>query len=355
VTKILSYIEEKGGRPGDRLPSERDFARELDVGRLTVNKALACLITEGHLRREGYKLFVAAGGAKKTRATTIGVLCPHPLRRKQRTSQHNLVEAAHDACAAVGVQFTPVLSMDGSQQHAQLREMLYSEPDGIVMWPHFNQSFDDLLQSPAAQDIPIVVNDAQWEGADFVGVDNFSGIQSVLTHLAGLGHREVAYITHSIHSRNLEERREAYLYGASRRFSKTSCRRVWTLPGDDEEGLPEIFEKNILPDAKLTAICCSHDFVALDIIRLCLKNGIDVPERISVSGFDGIEAGETCLRPLTTANQDFYQIGAIAVDLLLRRIHMKQLNLPYEPAQIRLAPRLVLRDSTARVRAEKPR
>lgn len=351
VAKIRSYIEDNGLRIGDRLPSERDFSLELGVGRLTINKALACLIAEGRLRREGYKLYVTTPMVMENKPMTVGVLCPHPLRRKQRTSQHNLVEAAHDACAAAGVRFTPVLSMDGEQQHAQFKEMLRSAPDGIVIWPHFNQSFEDLLQSRAAKNIPMVVNDIEWKGADFVGVDNFAGIQSVLAHLAGLGHKETAYITHSIHSRNLEERRESYLYGASRHFSKASCRRVWTLPGDDEEGLMEIVEEKILRDKQLTAICCSHDYVAMEVIRLCLKSGIDVPEQISVSGFDGIEAGETCLRPLTTVTQDFYQIGAIALDLLIRRIHLKQLKLSYEPAQIRLTPRLIIRESTERMRA----
>jgi DNA-binding FadR family transcriptional regulator len=54
--------------PGDRLPSERDLARRLEVGRASVREAIASLQVAGMVEtRPGSGSFVAAGAAGRTR------------------------------------------------------------------------------------------------------------------------------------------------------------------------------------------------------------------------------------------------------------------------------------------------
>jgi DNA-binding FadR family transcriptional regulator len=54
--------------PGDRLPSERDLARRLEVGRASVREAIAALQVAGMIEtRPGSGSFVAAGAAARTR------------------------------------------------------------------------------------------------------------------------------------------------------------------------------------------------------------------------------------------------------------------------------------------------
>ena len=45
IMGILGYLQERRLQPGDRLPSERDFAERLGVGRNAVREALATLVT----------------------------------------------------------------------------------------------------------------------------------------------------------------------------------------------------------------------------------------------------------------------------------------------------------------------
>ena len=45
ITGILRYLQERSLQPGDRLPSERDLAERLGVGRNAVREALATLVT----------------------------------------------------------------------------------------------------------------------------------------------------------------------------------------------------------------------------------------------------------------------------------------------------------------------
>jgi DNA-binding FadR family transcriptional regulator len=61
----------RGGRlaPGDRLPSERDLARRLEVGRASVREAIAALQVAGMVQtRPGSGSFVAAGAAERPSA-----------------------------------------------------------------------------------------------------------------------------------------------------------------------------------------------------------------------------------------------------------------------------------------------
>ena len=45
IAGILAYLRDRRLQPGDRLPSERDLAERLGVGRNAVREALATLVT----------------------------------------------------------------------------------------------------------------------------------------------------------------------------------------------------------------------------------------------------------------------------------------------------------------------
>lgn len=73
-------------------------------------------------------------------------------------------------------------------------------------------------------------------------------------------------------------------------------------------------------DNNITAVACCNDELAIGFIDYCTDNDIDVPENISVAGFgDGSIA--SIYRPnLTTMAIPYYDIGAIAVRALIKRI-----------------------------------
>ena len=67
----------------------------------------------------------------------------------------------------------------------------------------------------------------------------------------------------------------------------------------------------------VTAVCAINDGVAISVMR-CLKlMGLEVPEDISVTGFDDIRVKNLTEKPLTTVRQDMYQIGSNAANIML--------------------------------------
>jgi LacI family transcriptional regulator len=75
---------------------------------------------------------------------------------------------------------------------------------------------------------------------------------------------------------------------------------------------------------------------------LRLKN-IHVPQDISVLGFDDISQASTVSPALTTVNHPMYEMGKVAVEVLLEQI--KTPGLP--PKQVQLETRLIIRESCA--------
>jgi DNA-binding LacI/PurR family transcriptional regulator len=94
-----------------------------------------------------------------------------------------------------------------------------------------------------------------------------------------------------------------------------------------------------------TALFCYNDRLAGMAIKCLRRMGLRVPEDVSVVGFDDAPYAELLDPPLTTAQQPFDQLGALAAQLLEER-----LSAPPEPPTVLVLPcRLVVRASTASV------
>ncbi|MBT0724850.1 LacI family DNA-binding transcriptional regulator [Rosenbergiella sp. S61] len=73
-----------------------------------------------------------------------------------------------------------------------------------------------------------------------------------------------------------------------------------------------------VPD--LDAIFCTNDDLAIGVLRACQAAGIDIPERIAIVGFHGLEIGQITTPRLTSITTPRYEVGKQATELLLQRI-----------------------------------
>lgn len=71
VSDIVSLIKQRGYEPGDRVPSEREFAERMNVGRAQVREAMSTLESMRYIeRRRGSGVFLC----KETDATSLDAL-----------------------------------------------------------------------------------------------------------------------------------------------------------------------------------------------------------------------------------------------------------------------------------------
>ncbi len=71
---------------------------------------------------------------------------------------------------------------------------------------------------------------------------------------------------------------------------------------------------------KITAIFACNDLMAVGAINACKRLGLNVPEDISVIGFDNIELSKIVEPKLTTVDQNMSLLGENAAELLLEKI-----------------------------------
>ncbi|WP_269586066.1 LacI family DNA-binding transcriptional regulator [Roseibium sp. Sym1] len=95
------------------------------------------------------------------------------------------------------------------------------------------------------------------------------------------------------------------------------------------------------------AIFCANDLMALGCYDALKERGLRVPEDIAIIGFDNREISKNMHPPLSTLVLPHYEMGEIALELLLDSANGVQAG----PAQIKVECPLVERNSVARVAA----
>jgi len=175
-----------------------------------------------------------------------------------------------------------------------------------------------------------------------VDTDNGAGMRMIMDHLAGLGHRRIAFVCGRMQEINAQERFAAY-----RRFLKAHrfpCEERLVFQGDwSLESGYDAFSA-LFSGPRPTAIVFSNDQMALGGIKAAHDRGVSLPGEVSITGYDDIKYASFSSPSLTTIRQPTNEIARIAVELVLERIPRRT---PFK--RIVLEPKLIVRSSTLRL------
>ncbi len=174
-----------------------------------------------------------------------------------------------------------------------------------------------------------------------IRTDDYSGGAQLIQHILELGHRQIGIISvderlnFSIHHR-LRGMRDA-----AQRYDITYD-ALPTVLGDFSVSSGAEAAKTLLqthPD--LTALICLNDRMAMGAIQHIRSLGKQVPDDISVIGYDDIPAAASFAPPLTTIDNQAPLLGQMAANLLFDLLDGKNVESGVIPTQ------LVMRASTA--------
>lgn len=199
-----------------------------------------------------------------------------------------------------------------------------------------------LIDELVSAGIPCVFYDvgSARENITNIKVDYRSGIRRLVTHLHSLGHRRLAFIGHHSSLGPTSERETAFVESVSSLQPAVEWRTTADHDGLDggRRAACHLLDAGFHP----TAIVCVNDFTAVGVLHELRRRGLRVPHDVSVTGFDNIQLSEYCDPPLTTCDIPREEIGRLAFAALA-----PGLDLPAPEHEILLAPRLVVRGSTA--------
>lgn len=143
----------------------------------------------------------------------------------------------------------------------------------------------------------------------YVGTDSFEGIDSAIDHLAALGHKRIAFFNGSPNSMVSDQRLQAYidsLASHSLEYNDKLTAYSYYVVENAKYHVPVFLAEGA------TAILCSNDYLASGVIAECKLRGLQVPEDISVIGFDDLPVSTEIDPPLTTIRQDRIELGKCA-------------------------------------------
>jgi len=224
-------------------------------------------------------------------------------------------------------------------------EMLRSKGvDGIIFTSAHIE--DPNIIALAHESFPIILvnrrtyNPLVKEKIDYVGIDNILGGFMAVEHLIKIGHRRIGIIGGSNESSVGHERVE----GGKRALKAYGIeeKEDYFLDGDflRESGYKgaKKFMSMLEPP---TAIFATNDYMALGAMHSILEEGLRIPEDIALIGFNNIEFSSLRGIELTTIGQKKYEMGFLAVKLLIENIERR--NLSSSPREILLKPELIIR------------
>lgn len=203
----------------------------------------------------------------------------------------------------------------------------------------------ELLELVRTSDVPIVVFGRpipELEGR-CVHLDNEAGGRLATEHLLAHGHRTVAHVAGPQAFPDARQRLLGYRIALERAGLPFDERLV--VEGDFREEGGQAATRRLLERAPdVEAIFVANDQMAAGAIRAVRDLGRDVPNDVSIVGFDDVLLARYLSPTLTTVRQPLYEMGRTAARIAVSLLHGK-----VEEVRTRFDPELVVRQSVARV------
>jgi LacI family transcriptional regulator len=329
----------------------KDVAAKADVHPSTVSRVLnpetrsmvSASVAERVSRianEMGYARSSLAYGLRTGRTQTVGVVIPDltnpmfpPIIRQ---IERKLAKQGYIAILA-----------DSDNKHenekAIVQSLMSRNVDGLILATAHR--LDSVVITCVEENIPLVLVNRTIDAHSVTAVinDDTHGIELAASHLAGLGHKSIAYIggpqdTSTGHDRFLAFKN---LKNAGHFESHTdlmlNCKAFTEAEG--HRGFLTLLKKN----RKFTAVVAANDLLALGCYDALIELGLRCPDDISVTGFNDMPFVDRLSPPLTSVHIPQDEIGNQAAELLLEKMRN-----PQSPIRtVNIQPELIVRGSTA--------
>lgn len=167
--------------------------------------------------------------------------------------------------------------------------------------------------------LPVVTIGARYEHFDFVDTDPEEGLYLMTRHVLSLGHRVVAFINGPASSQTSERKKRGVQHAMEEVGCTLSPQQTEQAPYSGLGGyhaMQRLWERGVRPTAVITAL----DVLAAGAIRFLQEKGLQVPDDVSVTGYEDGLLAEHMNPPLTTVHTQKEKMGQLASRILTHRI-----------------------------------
>ncbi len=332
----------------------KDIAKKLGIHPATVSRALnprtshlvnAATVTKVRKAAAAmdYVPNPMASGLRTSRSHTIGVVIPdltNPLFP-------GMVRGIQDTLSRAG--YTPLLvntDNDPDEEAHVVASLSARRVDGFIL---ATARRDHPLLADLSERYPIVLINRVSDSVQLpsVAADEQHGIRLAVEHLYGLGHRTIAHVAGPPWSSTGHERAQAFAR-TMRDHGLSTAKHVAAVDGWSIDSARDVALRLLSSDPSITAVVGANDQLALGTIAAARALKRRCPRDISIVGYNDMPFMDIVDPPLTTVRVPQNEIGSEAARLILSQL-VEDVVTPVK--QVRLTPELVIRGSTAPLRA----
>lgn len=307
MTDLLSVARLAGV---SRATAARAFAEPEKVRESTREKVYAASNTLGF--RPNY----VARQLRTQSTRIIGVMLPtlsNPVFSEQLQAMENLARQHGYSLMVATTDYHP------DRESVVLENMLRQRVDGLILTVA-NAQHSPCLDLLSREALPVVLAHNPDAPSPFVtvSVDNQRAMYQATRHLLDLGHQRIGMIAGPVQqSDRASLRYQGYWQAMSE--AGLSPLPLIEMPHHTRADI-DVLRPWIAAPSSLTALLCSNDLLAISAIGILQRSGFNVPQQLSVVGFDGIQLGEMLCPSLCTIEQPQQALGEAALTGLLALI-----------------------------------
>ncbi len=176
-----------------------------------------------------------------------------------------------------------------------------------------------------------------------VGFSHERAGEAAAEHLIAAGYSRIGFVGARMDPR-VRRRQEGFRAALRRHKLYSPEREITTRETTSVSRGRALLQEFLARDPTIDAVFCANDDLALGALFECKAQGLDVPGRIGIMGFNDLEMMAAAEPSMTSVRTRRYEMGRRAVEMVMDRLHgrgpeHKTLDLGFE---------LVARDSTAR-------
>jgi DNA-binding LacI/PurR family transcriptional regulator len=233
---------------------------------------------------------------------------------------------------------------DPDRMARSVNRMLERQVEGVAVIT--SEMGENFVAQMAERRIPMVFLDTARVAARVskIKVDYSQGIGEAVEHIVNLGHKRIAFISGPTQLRSAETRRTAFLK-CLHHYDVLPEKNYVQIGNHRIEGGEEAMERLLALPHRPTAVLTSNDLTAMGVLRAVYKAKLQVPDDISVVGFDDIEFSQSTQPALTTVRLSRKEVAETAFSALAKLITGNS----EKGSQYDIETHLVVRDSTGPV------
>ncbi|WP_168735996.1 GntR family transcriptional regulator [Cohnella fermenti] len=334
INDILEDVKSGKLKDGDKIPTDAELCDIYNVSRITVTRALKELEYRGMLiriKKKGTFIKLTEQPVSKDEEPgsipAIAVVLPFG-----EEYGFDILQGVESICARGGYYVTFHNSKFKSENEKAILERVFSDRLlGAIVYPCDGYRNIEIYSKLIIHRFPFVFIDRSVEGLNVPHVvsDNIRAGYDITNHLLELGHTRIAFVCTDLNeAASVSDRYKGYcnaLIG-----SGIAPKPEWLI--EDHADIEKInhedkevrLQVNLMRLQRIlaledgpTAVVAVNDETAIQLMEAAKRLGVKVPEQLSVTGFDNLQAGAGYEVPLTTIRQKFNDLGASAAEVVL--------------------------------------